>query len=68
MDHQAYKEVYFHEYCVKCKHRKAKNNEEPCNECLSEPLNWNTHRPVKYEEKGVEKMNEQNQPSIKNQQ
>lgn len=51
MDHQAYKEVYFHEYCKKCKHRKVANTEEPCNECLGEPLNLNTHRPVKYEEK-----------------
>lgn len=51
MDHQAYKEVYFHEYCKKCRYVKTKGNEEPCNECLGEPLNLNTHRPVKYEEK-----------------
>lgn len=68
MDYQAYKEVYFNEYCPKCKHRKVKNHEEPCDECLSEPLNWNTHRPVKYEEKGVEKMNESAANNIKNQQ
>lgn len=51
MDHQAYKEVYFHEYCKKCKHEKVKDTEEPCNECLGEPTNWNSHRPVKYEKK-----------------
>lgn len=51
MDYQAYKEVYYHEYCKKCKHRDVDNTEMPCDECLSEPLNWNTHRPVKYEEK-----------------
>ena len=51
MDYQAYKEVYFHEYCKKCKHKDLKDIEEPCDECLSEPTNWNTHRPVKYEEK-----------------
>lgn len=51
MDHQAYKEVYYHEYCKKCRHEKAPETEEPCDECLSEPINWNTHKPVKYEEK-----------------
>lgn len=64
MDSQAYKEVYFNEYCPKCKHKKVANTDEPCNECLDYPLNWNTHKPVKYEEKevkkGVEKMNEPN--------
>lgn len=49
MDHQVYKEVYFHEYCEICKHRDVKNTEEPCDTCLSEPINWNTHRPVKYD-------------------
>lgn len=51
MDEQAYKEVYFHEYCKTCKNRQVKNNDEPCDECLSESLNLNTHRPVKYEKK-----------------
>lgn len=51
MDHQVYKEVYFHEYCKTCKHRKVANTEVPCDECLSEPLNWNSHKPVKYEKK-----------------
>ena len=50
-DYQAYKEVYFHEYCKKCEYRKVSNDEEPCNECLGEPVNWNTHKPVKYKEK-----------------
>jgi hypothetical protein len=51
MDHQAYKEVYFHEYCKKCKYKEMKNTEGPCDECLTEPLNLNTHKPTKYEEK-----------------
>ena len=51
MDHQAYKEVYYHEYCKKCRHEKVSDTETPCDECLNESLNWNTHRPVKYEEK-----------------
>ena len=51
MDNQTYKEVYFHEFCKKCKHEKVKDTEEPCYECLGEPTNWNSHRPVKYEKK-----------------
>lgn len=60
MDEQAYKEVYYHVYCSKCKHEDVPDTDEPCNECLDNPLNWNSHRPVKYEEKGAVKMNESN--------
>lgn len=51
MDHQVYKEVYFHEYCKTCRYKKVEDTEAPCDECLSEPLNWNSHKPVKYEKK-----------------
>ena len=45
-----FKEVYFHEYCETCKHRETKNTEEPCNECLDNPTNLYSHKPVKWEE------------------
>lgn len=51
MDRQVYKEVYFDEYCKSCRHKKVDENEMPCDACLSEPINMNTHRPVKYEKK-----------------
>lgn len=51
MDHQFYKEVYFDAYCRKCRNEGLKETDEPCEECLSEPTNWNSHRPVKYEKK-----------------
>ena len=54
MDHQVYKEVYFDKYCKTCKHEKLKETEEPCAECMGEPLNWNSHRPVKYDERKKE--------------
>lgn len=57
MDQQSEKEVYFDKFCKKCKHEKVEETEAPCYECLGETTNWNTHRPVKYEEKGVERMN-----------
>lgn len=53
MDHQSYKEVYFHEYCKSCKHKNTEATDEPCDECLGEPINLNSHRPVNYEEKGT---------------
>lgn len=49
---EEYKEVYFHEYCKNCKHYvKGDMVKEPCNECLSEPINLYSHKPVKFEEK-----------------
>lgn len=51
MDDQAYKEVYFHEYCKSCNHEKRKEHEDPCAECMSESTNLNTHRPTRYEKK-----------------
>lgn len=51
MDYQDYKEVYFDKYCKTCKHKKLKETDAPCDECVSEPINLQTHRPVRYEEK-----------------
>jgi hypothetical protein len=45
-----YKEVYFHLYCMKCKYYNRKDVEDPCNECLGEPFNEHSHKPVKFEE------------------
>lgn len=46
-----YKEVYYDQYCSKCEHANKKEEEEPCAECLNNPVNEWTHRPVKFEEK-----------------
>jgi hypothetical protein len=45
------KEVYFHEYCPTCKHKKKRAAEDPCNECLTYPSNINSHKPVNWEAK-----------------
>lgn len=45
-----YKEVYFHEYCKKCEHKDVEDIKDPCNECLSEPYNLHSHKPVNYKE------------------
>lgn len=51
METEGYKEVYYHEYCKKCKHEQKKDHEEPCNECLDNPVNLYSHKPVKFEER-----------------
>lgn len=51
MQDDAYKEVYFDKYCKTCEHSKVKEDEDPCYDCLAEPTNLNSHKPVKWEEK-----------------
>ena len=43
--------VEFDEYCKKCKFFELDESEEPCNECLSNPVNQNSKKPVNYKEK-----------------
>ena len=45
------KEVYFGEYCKTCKYFERTEEDEPCFECLSEPTNTDSHKPVRWEEK-----------------
>lgn len=47
----AYKEVYFNEYCKTCKHELLADYESPCDECLEDPVNLYSHKPMKWEEK-----------------
>jgi hypothetical protein len=44
------KEVYFNQYCPKCKHKDVPETEDPCNECLTEPTNEYSHKPVRFED------------------
>ena len=44
-----YKEVYFDKCCGTCKYEKTKEEDDPCDECLANPVNVNSHKPVKYE-------------------
>ena len=45
------KEVYFWEYCKKCKYEKLPECEDPCWDCLIEAAREDSHKPVKFEEK-----------------
>ena len=42
--------VNFDNFCKLCKYKDTDENKPPCESCLSEPVNQNTHKPVKYEE------------------
>lgn len=46
-----YKEVYYYEYCKKCKYWEKADLEEPCNECLDNFMNLHSHKPINFEEK-----------------
>lgn len=50
MEFENWKEVYFHEYCSKCKHKDVSETKNPCNECLTEGVRLNTHKPLNFEE------------------
>lgn len=45
------KEVYFDKYCKSCKNSSTKEYENPCNDCLDNPSNLDSHKPVNYESK-----------------
>lgn len=48
-----YKEVYFDQFCSECEYKENAENEKPCDECLAEPVNEYSHKPIKF--KGKEK-------------
>lgn len=51
MEADCYKEVYFDQYCKNCKHKDKLETDDPCDECLAEPVNLYSHKPIKWEAK-----------------
>jgi hypothetical protein len=45
------KEVYFYMYCNICEFETVSETEDPCNECLTNPTNIDSRKPVKFEPK-----------------
>lgn len=35
-------------YCLQCKHVKVVDTEDPCNECLTTPVNINSRKPINF--------------------
>ncbi len=45
------KEVWFERYCMDCTHYLVDETDEPCNECLTNPMREYSHKPIKFEPK-----------------
>ena len=45
------KEVWFYEYCKKCVNYEKSEAEDPCWDCLNQGWNYDSHKPINYEEK-----------------
>lgn len=45
------KVVYFGHYCPLCTHFSLPQDADPCDECLSEPVNEDSHTPLYFKEK-----------------
>ncbi len=46
-----YKEVLYHKYCRNCEHWDILDGDDPCDECLDNPVNLYSHKPIHYKEK-----------------
>jgi hypothetical protein len=51
MDVNSEKEVYFDQYCKLCKYQALTEDKDPCDECLDNPVNTDSHKPVNFKEK-----------------
>ena len=49
MNDAGYKEVYF-KYCELCKYYEFDASEYPCDECMNNPTNLYSHKPINFEE------------------
>lgn len=47
--------VDFDKFCNKCEYFKKEQYEEPCNECLENPINTYSNKPVNFKQKEVNK-------------
>ena len=47
--------VEFENYCKTCEHKDVEQHKDPCHECLSEPTNLHSKKPVNYKKKEVKK-------------
>lgn len=45
-----YKEVDFETYCKTCEYKELKEKFDPCNDCLAEPMNANSDKPICWKE------------------
>ena len=43
--------VNYEEYCPTCKHYEDVEIEDPCDECLANPVNLDSRKPINYSQK-----------------
>ena len=55
MSEYNYKEVRFDEYCEKCINKDKPEEDDTCAECLEEPMNEYSHKPVRFISKESDK-------------
>lgn len=48
MDCNSMNEVDYANYCPQCEHKNLGENESPCDECLAEPLNEFSVKPIHF--------------------
>lgn len=44
------KEVRYDIYCERCKYHDLPETDDPCDECMKEPMNWGSEKPCMYSE------------------
>lgn len=54
-----YREVLFDKYCGTCKHKDSKESDYTCDECLHNPVNLYSEKPVNWEEKETKRKTRQ---------
>lgn len=59
------REVRFDLYCPKCKYEQNSEMENPCHDCLENPVNDGTDKPVEFHEKTKSKGAKQYSPAVK---
>ena len=47
--------VDFHKYCELCEYSELIESDDPCFDCLSEPVNVYSHIPIKFKAKDSQK-------------
>ena len=43
--------VDYFQYCPRCQHYLTSDTEDPCDECLRECVNIDSHKPINFKEK-----------------
>lgn len=51
LDKTGMKFVDFEKYCKKCEYNNTAESDVPCWECLEQPVNYNSEKPIRFKER-----------------